>query len=252
VTDRLSLDLTVPFSVGSAAVMQGTEQSHRYYRYSASGLGDVTLQAEYWLSNPAIPSRVAGSVGLGVKTPTGLDDVHVTVFSADGDIQAPADEAVQLGTGGWELILRAQGTAQITGPLWAYGSGYYGLSLSEHTDVLNGGVLRGNPDTYSGRLGAAYLLPQLESLVISLGGRVNGVTVRDLVGGGDLYWRRPGYVIYVEPGFTWTLGSNMASLSVPVRIYANKQDSLLDRSLDRTIGASFAPYLLLASYARRF
>jgi hypothetical protein len=92
----------------------------------------------------------------------------------------------------------------------------------------------------------------VEGLVVSAGGRINGVTVRDLVGGGDMYWRRPGYVVYVEPGLTWTLGQNMASLSVPVRVYANKLDSLLDRSLGRKIGASFAPYLLLASYARRF
>ena len=59
-------------------------------------------------------------------------------------------------------------------------------------------------------------------------------------------------MIYAEPGLTWTLGPSMASLSVPIRVYANKLDSLLDRSLDRQIGASFAPYLLLASYARRF
>ena len=126
------------------------------------------------------------------------------------------------------------------------------MSLNEHTDVLNTGALRGVPDTYSGRVGPAYLLPVPEGVVVSLGGRINGVTVKDLVGGGDLYWRRPGYVIYVEPGLTWSLGRSMASLSVPVRVYAIKIDSLLDRSLDRKIGASFAPYLLLASYARRF
>ena len=108
------------------------------------------------------------------------------------------------------------------------------------------------PDVYSGRLGAAYVLPRVEGLVVSLGGRVNGVTVRDLIGGGDLYWRRPGYEIYVEPGVTWTHGSNAATLSVPVRAYVNKLDSLRDVSLDRKIGGSFAPFLLLASYARRF
>jgi hypothetical protein len=59
-------------------------------------------------------------------------------------------------------------------------------------------------------------------------------------------------VIYVEPGLTWTLGPNMASLSVPVRAYAKKQDSPLDVSKTRHVGASFASYLFLASYARRF
>ena len=164
----------------------------------------------------------------------------------------PVDESAQLGTGGWEFLLRAQGAAQIHGPLFAYGSGYYGLSLSEHTDVLNGGDLRGNPDTYSGRLGAAYLLPMVEGLVVSFGGRINGVTIKDVIGAGDRYWRRPGYVIYVEPGLTWTLGPNMASVSVPVRTYANKLDSLLDRANGEKVGASFASYLLLASFARRF
>ncbi len=96
----------------------------------------------------------------------------------------------------------------------AYGSGYYWLSLAERTDVNQGNplVFRSVPDTYSGRLGAAYLLPVLQGLVLSVGGRINGVTVKDVIGGGDLYWRRPGYEVYVEPGLTWTLGANMASV----------------------------------------
>jgi hypothetical protein len=91
-----------------------------------------------------------------------------------------------------------------------------------------------------------------EGLVVSLGGRINGVTVNDLIGGADPYWRRPGYVIYGEPGLTWTIGRNMATVSVPLRVYANKLDSPLDDSLNRKIGASFASYLFLASFARRF
>ena len=265
-SNRLSLDLTIPFAVGKGVVMQGPAGSQTQRQWDAQGLGDMSLQAEYWLSNPEIPSRVNGSVGLGIKAPTGRDDVQGTVYSNQlgRDVRGPIDEAAQLGTGGWQLLLRAQGTTAITGPFFGYASGYYGLSLTEHTDVVNGGALRGDPDTYSGRLGAAYLTPfrltgvrddvlaSDEGLVVSVGGRVNGVTVKDLVGGGDLYWRRPGYVIYVEPGLTWTLGANMATVSVPVRVYANKLDSLLDVSLNRHLGASFASYLFLASYARRF
>ncbi len=252
VSNRLSLDLTVPFAIGSAVVEQGSDASHRPYGFDAAGVGDVSLQAEYWLSDPAIPSRFAGSVAVGFKAPTGRDAVEGTIAGQDGDVQAPVDESAQLGNGGWELLLRAQGTAQIDGPLYVYASGYYGVSLEEHTDVFNIAALRSVPDTYSGRLGAAYVLPSLDGLVASAGGRINGVTVRDLVGGGDPYWRRPGYVIYVEPGLTWTFGRNMASVSVPIRVYANKLDSLLDRSKGWKFGASFAPYLLLASYARRF
>lgn len=263
-SNRLSLDLTIPFVTGSASVMQGPADSRTLHHFSASGLGDMSLQAEYWLSNPETPSRFTGSVGLGFKAPTGSDDVEGTVGTQTGDVRAPIDESAQLGTGGWQLLLRAQSAATIKGSLFGYTSGYYGLSLTEHTDVFNSGVLRGDPDTYSARLGVAYLLPFLlvgggndglaneEGLVVSFGGRINGVTVKDLVGGEDLYWRRPGYVIYAEPGLTWTIGRNMATVSVPLRVYANKLDSPLDDSLNRHVGASFASNLFLASFARRF
>jgi hypothetical protein len=193
-------------------------------------------------------------VDLGIKAPTGRDDVKGQFYSPSGGVTQPIDEAFQLGNGGWELLFRAQGTAKLGGPFFGYVSGYYGLSLTAHTDIVQGGAFRGVPDTYSGRLGAAYLLPFLDSLVVSVGGRINGVTVRDVVGGGDLYWRRPGYELYIEPGLTWTFGRgrNMASFSFPVRAYQRKIDSLLDRSLHRHIGSDFAPYLVVASFARRF
>ena len=88
----------------------------------------------------------------------------------------------------------------------------------------------------------AYVLPVLtDGVVLSVGGQINGVTVKDVVGGGDLYWRRPGYEVFVAPGLTWTFGPNMANITVPVRVYQNKLDSLLDESLNRHIGAGFVP-----------
>lgn len=252
-SNRFSIDLTVPFLFGSGG-FHDPAGSSRFYDFHASGLGDVAIQAEYWLSDPTIPSPVQGSVDIGIKIPTGSDSVKGTYPTGE----VPIDESFQLGNGGWEILLRAQGTAAIVGDLFAYGSGYYGLSLTEHTDVYQyraTGIpdsLRGVPDTYSGRLGVAYLLPVPKGFVVSVGGRINGVTVRDLIGGGDLYWRRPGYEVYVEPGLTWTLGRNMASVSVPVRVYQRKLDSVLDISLNRHIGSDFAPYLIVASYAHRF
>jgi hypothetical protein len=254
VSNRLSLDLTVPFLSGYSAVVQGSPASHRLYEYRAGGLGDVSFQGEYWLTDPLKPTKVSGSVGLGFKAPTGADDV--TGLTPTGE--APLDENTQLGNGGWELLLRAQGSAQLWGPFFAYASGYYGMSLTEHTNIPMGGrlngvlVLRGVPDTYSGRAGGAYLLPFLDGLVFSAGARINGVTVRDLIGGGDLYWRRPGYEVYFEPGLTWTVGRNMASLSVPIRVYQKKLDSLLDVAQGMRRGSDFTAFLIVASVARRF
>jgi len=252
-SNRLSLDLTVPYVVGSGGSLQGPDKQHAtFYQYNASGFGDLTLQGEYWLSDPLGSSRVNGSVGLGINAPTGSDNVTGTFYSKDGPVTLPIDEAFQLGNGGWTLLLRAQGTAQMVGPLFAYASGYYGMSLTEHTNVIQGGALRGVPDTYSGRLGVAYVLPILQGLVLSAGGQINGVPVRDVIGGGDLYWRRPGYEVYVAPGLTWTLGANMANLTIPVRVYQDKLDSLLDVSKNRHVGANFVPYFIQATVARRF
>lgn len=244
VSNRFTLDLTVPFSSGTGGVWNGGQ----FYEFHAGGLGDVTLQAEYWLNDPMKPSTFSGSVEIGIMTPTGSDAVEG--LGPNG--VRPIDEAFQLGNGGWHVLLRLQGTARLGGPWFAYGSGYYGLSLSERTDIKQGGVYRSVPDTYSGRLGAAYLLPLLEGLVVTAGGRINGVTVKDLIGGADMYWRRPGYEVYFEPGLSWTLGRNTASVSVPIRIYQNKLDSPLDVSLGRHIGSDFVPYLIVASVGRRF
>ena len=252
ITNRWSADLSVPFVFSSGGTEQGTAQSHQFVSQSSSGVGDIAFEAEYWISNPAKPGRVNGSVGLGFVAPTGSDSVTALSYNINPPQSRPIDEAFQQGSGGWYALLRAQGTAQVSGPFFAYASGYYGLSLTKHTDVIQGGAFRAVPDTYSGRLGVAYLLPVLQGVVLSFGGRINGVTVRDVIGGGDLYFRRPGYEIYVEPGLTWTLGRNMASISVPIRVYQKQLDSLLDASLNRHLGQDFAPYLLRASYARRF
>jgi hypothetical protein len=251
-TNRFSVDLTIPFLTGSGQWLQGTAVSPKLYHFDQSGLGDVSIQAEYWVLDPTKPSRVKGSMSVGIKAPTGKYKATALQYSPQGDVEKPIDEAVQLGNGGWEILFRAQGTAVMAGPLFGYASAYYGLSLTEHANVLNGTVLRGVPDTYSARLGVAYLLRRLAGLVLSAGGRINGVTVRDVIGGGDLYWRRPGYEVYFEPGVTWTGGKNTMSASVPLRVYQNKLDSLLDKSLNRHVGADFAHYLLLVSYARRF
>jgi hypothetical protein len=255
VSNRVSLDVTFPFLSGYSAVVQGTPANHQLYEYRAGGLGDITLQTEYWLNDPTKPSRIQGSVDVGIKMPTGAD--NITGSSPTGEL--PLDENTQLGNGGWEMLFRAQGSAQLGGPFFAYGSGYYGMSLTEHTEVAQGGklngvtVLRGVPDTYSGRLGAAYLLPWVDGLVFSAGGRINGVTVKDIVGGGDLYFRRPGYEVYFEPGLAWSLGGRtFASVSVPIRVYQKKLDSLLDQAQGVQRGSDFAAFLVVASVGRRF
>jgi hypothetical protein len=240
---RFSVDVTVPYVSG--------------YRYRASGLGDVAVQGEYWLSDPARPSRIQGSIGLGVQAPTGSNNVKGATFVPDmGDQQRPIDDAWQPGTGGWYILLRAQGTARMTDSFFAYASGFYGMSLDEHSDLAEFGTLVGVPDNYSARLGVAYLLPVLESrgqsVVVSLGGQINGTTVRDLIGGGDLYFRRAGYEEFVAPAITWNSGPNMFNVTFPVRVHQRQIDSLYERSIGIGFGQDFVPWFLQVGDARSF
>ena len=240
----------MPYSASSGGFYQGTPR--RFYDFRTEGAGDLTLEAEWWLTDPKEPRRVQGSVVLGIKSDSGSVEETGTLFTPSGDVEGPVDEAFQLGDGGWGVLLRAQGTAMLGGPWFGYGSAYYLVSLEDHYGVMQGGNFRGVPDLYSARLGGAYQIPAYKDLVVMLGGLINGAPVKDLIGGGDLYWRRPGYQIYVEPGIAWTHGKGTFALSYPLRVYQNKQDSLLDESLNRRIGADFAAHLYKVSYSRRF
>ncbi len=263
VSNRARLQLGLPFQSGSFKFVQGDQQRHTY---DASGVGDITLSGEYWLSNPETASRVMASVGLGVKAPTGSDSARGTFYNPVTKNLQPGtiDSAAQTGDGGWGIILEAQGSGQVSGSLYAYASGFYQLSTKGVSDIPFGNnpctatacppstVFRSVPDVYSARAGAGYLLPVLNGLFASLGGRIDGIPVRDLIGGGDMGFRRPGYVVYVDPGLTLTLGAHMLSFSVPFRVYQNRLPSLLERSTHVFGGADFADYLVVASYALRF
>ena len=104
------------------------------------------------------------------------------------------------------------------------------------------------PDQYALRAGLFYGIKKIHGLGFSLGGRLEGVPVRDLVGesGG---FRRPGYVISVEPGVSYMLGNVTATLNVPVALVRNRTRSLTDIADStpdniRHGDAAFADYLI--------
>jgi hypothetical protein len=101
------------------------------------------------------------------------------------------------------------------------------------------------PDQYLGRAGLAYVIWPSKGLSLSLGGRIDGIPVNDLIGSSDGF-RRAGYAIYIDPGVNWVFGKNTLSLNIPVAV---------DRNLEPTktskVG-SFADFIVVASYSRRF
>ncbi|MFI5244720.1 MAG: hypothetical protein ACHQQR_05800 [Gemmatimonadales bacterium] len=252
-TSRASLALTFPFSDGAQTRFYADQQAHRV---SASGLGDVNLIGTLWLRDPGRRPTNNLSLGAGVKTPTGNNNANGAFFTQSGATRAPIDQSIQLGDGGWGIILQAQAFAQLRGTSFAYFSGSYLLSPKRTTQVqfpkadgTGSGIYLSVPDVYSGRLGVASLIAPTNSLTVSLGGRVDGIPIRDLIGGGDAGFRRPGYSVFADPGVSFAIGRGTVALSTPVRI---GQNFLPDLTPGHPLGGDLARYLVFASYTVRF
>jgi hypothetical protein len=91
----------------------------------------------------------------------------------------------------------------------------------------------------------------VKGLAVSFGGRIEGVPPEDLLGDSDGF-RRPGFAVSVEPGLAFATGKHVFSLSVPVAVYRERQQSEPEEDADRHGDASFADYLIIASWSVRF
>jgi len=252
VTHRLSLMLTLPFSYGTHSRFYADTSRHKV---SALGIGDVSLVGSYWLRDPdGIPGGNI-AVGLGVKTPAGNNQAEDDFFLPNDSItRRVVDQSIQLGDGGWGVMLQAVAYQRLSSRLSAYLVGSYLVSVRETTEVA--APLPGRhlavPDVYSARLGVAYGLAPSLGLSGSLGGRIDGIPQWDLIGGRDLGFRRPGYTLYLDPTVALRHGSNEFTLSIPIRLHQDFQQSMLDKQVNFRGGGDLANYLLFAGYTHRF
>jgi hypothetical protein len=243
VTDRFSLTLTLPFSYGTQSRTYAGGVRHEV---SAGGLGDIDLMGNLWLWNPANHPNGNLSLGLGMKTTSGKN-------AQNSPFQHPVDESIELGDGGWGLIMQAQGYQKISNRVSGYGYGLYLLSPTDTTNVISPypGVPLSVPDVYSARVGAGYALLPKQGFSVSFGPRIDGIPVRNLVGGSDGF-RRPGYVFYLDPGISLNRRRSTFTLNIPVRVYQDFKRSLVDIQLGKPGGGDFARFLVFVGYSVRF
>ena len=252
VSDRFSLSLTVPFVYGMQSRLYADSARHAV---TAVGLGDVSLVGSGWLLDPHNHSGNI-ALGLGVKAPSGTHTASADYFLADSTaIQYPVDQSIEPGDGGWGIILQLQAYRRAFHNGTAYLTGSYLINPRRLSDVPKdpgGKVYWSVPDVYSARLGLAYAVWPERGVSVSLGGRIDGQPVRDLIGGGDPGFRRPGYSISLDPSVALTTGPSQLALSVPIRLSANREASVLDLQTGKHGGGDFASTLIFVSYSRRF
>ena len=257
-TDRFNLSLTVPVLDGTQSAVRADTVRHAAHAF---GLGDISLVGSAWLLNPETHAKGNVALGLGVKAPTGSNKYADSFFRANGSsIQYPVDQSIQPGDGGWGVILQMQAFRRLFARAFAYLAGAYLVSPRALSDISrpppSTSVYWSVPDVYSGRVGLMYgLLPE-QGLSVSLGGRIDGIPYHDLVGGGDDGFRRPGHVVFLDPGVALTRGRSTLTLSTPIRLSGSLADSAMVRpngvpNPTRAAG-DLARMLVFVGYARRF
>lgn len=249
ITGRLSAQLTIPFSHGTHSRIYGDGNRHEV---SATGLGDINLVGRYLLFDPKAHANGNVSLGLGVKAPTGKNDVEDDFWLEDGTkTRHTVDESIQLGDGGWGILLELSAFQRLFESGYGYANASYLVSTRNQSNVIQGGAPVDVPDVYSYKLGLAYAGIPVKGLTVSLGGRIDGIPYHDLIGSSDGF-RRPAIVGYVDPALVLTLGKGEFTLNVPVRVWADFRPSINDKQFGAVGGGDLAKVLVFVGYTQRF
>jgi hypothetical protein len=225
--------------------------------YHVSGIGDATAGVRAWLFRP--PTESGGNVALGIslKMPTGTyDSVDHAVTSKGQAILATADQSLQAGDGGWGFALDTQAYKPFWKKTILYLSGAY---LFNPRDTNGANTFRTKPgetvmsvsDQYLFRGGVSHAVPRFRGLTASIGGRIEGVPVRDAFGGSNGF-RRPGYAISVDPGFSYARSRYSFSMNIPWAVERNRRRSVADIMNGGHGDAAFADYAIITSFSRFF
>ena len=260
-TPRFSATLTLPFSVHDRSQVVRALNAQRTiierFHTQSAGIGDLRLEGNAWILNPELHVKGNALLGLGIAAPTGDRDAQATFeipFGTTPRAQIHAvDQSIQLGNGGWGVTLDIYAYREIVRRLNGFVNGSYTITPEErYTPKAS---LVGDysiADSYLGRAGFEYLVLPEYSLSLSLAGRIEGVPIHDLIGGSDAF-RRPGYAVSIEPGISLAWKSWSFSLSTPVALYRNRQQSVPEKAAGvPPVAAGFADFVVTCSVAKRF
>lgn len=226
------------------------------------GVGDLTVSGRYWLFDPGTHFRGNVAVGLGVKAPTGADDVTGFYPSLTGEWAEKAiDQSVQPGDGGWGLVMDAQtyyrfrratvfgNLSYLANPKNTNDTPSIIVGLGRGNDPANANKLVNSvADQYLVRAGGIVPVPKTRHLSASLAFRAEGLRRYDLFGRSD-GWRRPGYELYIEPGVSYSYKGHGFSFNIPFGLYRMRER---DPYTGARGDATFPDYVFLGNYSYRF
>jgi hypothetical protein len=241
VTNRLQLNVTIPYvhnERSQTLTLNKDTATKALTRYSlfAQGLADVRFGFNYWVTDPAKAHNGNMMIGFGLKLATGKHNTTDDALQKDGTTKSAVnDQAIQPGDGGVGFSLEFQGFTKIYKGISGFANGYYLFSPKESNGTyksaakagLAGYNLYACPDQYFIRAGFMTSVLKTKNLTFSLAGRMEGIPAYDVIGG-QVAYRRPGYVVAVESGVSYHTGQHSFSLFVPYNFIKNRIQSAAD------------------------
>jgi hypothetical protein len=268
---RWSLAMNLPILANDRSSLYehgGNNAKNARHSTHSFGIGDIRFTGYYWLLDPMHSPKGNIQVGLGLKLPTG--DYKYQDFFVKNDstkVLGPVDQSIQLGDGGTGFTTEVNAYYNFTKSISVYGSFYYLFNPREQNGVstARGGTTAASaiqygsstmsvPDQYMARAGANISVQQFTA---SAGMRMECVPSQDLIGGSSGF-RRPGYVISVEPGVSYQFKKVTAFATVPVAVKRDRTQSYADKQRTRITGvyaqgdAAFADYSINIGCSFRF
>lgn len=257
-TDRTTVSFSLPvlFADRSQAIRGSSGDYVSRYTTHTRNISDSSLMVRRWMFDPEAHTSQNLSLGVGVKFPTGKDNVTDTFrTSLTTSTVHNVDQSIMPGDGKFGMVVDMQGFKRVWKTTLSVGATYLinpantNGQLTARSRVSES--IYSVPDQYLMRVGVAMPVLPKYGLALSLGARMEGVPVHDLIGGSDGF-RRPGYAISIEPGLILALKGYVFNMGVPVALKRNRLRSVTDIQ-DNTFGdAAFADYLWTFGLSRRF
>lgn len=256
--ENSSLVVGIPTQINTRSSLYEHGRNERNLTASR-GMGDMRIGWQHWFSNGS-DNKWNQLLGLSVKLPTGnfkATDIFYNVGVDQRPEVRPVDQSIQLGDGGFGLIIESQFVYEFNEKLYLTGGGFYLLNPRDTngtrtfretlSSILNNERIMSVPDQFSTRLSANYILNAAQSLF--LGARFEGVTVRDFLGESNGF-RRPGTILSVEPGFNYMKDNLGITVSLPFAVRRERPQSVTDLETQKITGnfrngdAAFADYVI--------
>jgi hypothetical protein len=258
ITDRLQVNVSIPYVHNERSQVLAVKKDpttgqtligDRYSVY-AQGLGDIRISTNYWLFDPAKSANGNLLIGAGIKLNSGSHSKTDNGLALDksGNVittKQTMDQAIQPGDGGIGFSLELQGFKRFYKGIYGFANGYYLFNPKQSngtyksspdltvkdanniTTTLKGYNMYACPDQYFARAGFMTSVLKNKNLTLSLAGRWEGIPAFDALGGEKAY-RRPGYVVAIEPGVSYRTGKHSFSLFVPYNFIKNRIQSAND------------------------